>query len=746
MQLSSRLAKNPWFLIGLKTLVILCAGLYVYLPALSGSWLWDDATEVTKNSLLHDFSGLGKIWFSTAELDYFPLKSTVQWICWHLVGDNAAFYHGLNIVTHLISALLIWRLLNRLGFKSSWLGGLLFAIHPLAIESVAWISELKNTLSLIPLLMAMLAFIAYESNPVTYRPYYIYSLILFLIAMLCKSSVVMFPAVILLYLWYIRGKVTRSEIKLSIPFFFISLVLGCVTVWFQINRAIAGLELPQQKVGNVLPRIVEVVLFYTSKSILPVGLMPMYPHLPNLDSWLSNYLPGLILLAFICFAGIKIINSFRGIIFGLGSFLMNLFPVLGFIPMSFFKISEVSDHFAYLSLVSLICLCSAGIDYVNTLIKEKFRLMILSIVILVGSILALMISAHEHAKLFKNSETYWSYALAHNPNAPGAAYNLAWYYTYLPHSLEKAEKYYKRALEIKPDFFEAEENYASILARIPSRLEDSILAYKRAIILRPNNADIHNSLGATLINVPGRINEAIEQINEAIRLNPESANAHDNLAIALASIPTRMEESLHEFQISLRLEPNNSTTRVNYANILARLPGRMGDALDQYELALKLKPVLAETHFNYANKLIHLPGRADDALRHYEAAIKLKPEFAEAHNNLALNIQAFEGRKEEALKHYLEAIRIKSDYAEAHFNYAELLASMPDRLKEALSHYQIAIHLSPEHNELNYKIALILAYQGNYKEALTAVTLFLNNAPKDNQGRSLYNQLILLSK
>jgi len=212
----------------LHALLIVAAGLWVFWPALHGAWLWDDDLLITNNPLIHDPAGLGKIWFAptTSLIDYLPITVSVEWLEWHLWGMNTFGYHLTSIVLHLTSALLVWRLLTKLGLRLAWLGGLLFAIHPVMVESVAWIAELKNTLSLPPFLLAMCAWIDYDEQGKWTE--YVLALGLFLVAMLCKATMVMFPVVILLYAWWKRGRVGVRDLAGNAPFFALSVVLGAI--------------------------------------------------------------------------------------------------------------------------------------------------------------------------------------------------------------------------------------------------------------------------------------------------------------------------------------------------------------------------------------------------------------------------------------------------------------------------------------------------------------------------------------
>ena len=187
---------------------------WTYAPVRHGGWLWDDNLYVTHNPLLRSAAGLKQIWLNPTGVNYFPVTATCQWLQWHLWQDRPLGYHLTNVALHLLSAFLLWRLLRRLGSEPAWIGAWLFALHPLAVESVAWISELKNTLSLPLLLLAMAAYVDYDDasgarpGPAGWsRPAGRYGLALlwFLAAMLSKSTVAMFPVVVLLYGWWRRG-------------------------------------------------------------------------------------------------------------------------------------------------------------------------------------------------------------------------------------------------------------------------------------------------------------------------------------------------------------------------------------------------------------------------------------------------------------------------------------------------------------------------------------------------------------
>ncbi len=262
-------------LLSFKAGVIAAAVLWIYGPTLRGEWLWDDDLLITNNATVKDPAGLWRIWFQPGSMmDYQPLKFSVVWLQWHLWGENTLGYHVTSIFLHLLSALLVWRLLHQVGLKFAWLGGLIFAVHPAQVESVAWISELKNTLSLPPFLLAMCAFINYEKDGKS-RDYFL-ALGFFIVAMLCKITMAMFPLVILLYAWWKSGQIRYSDLRASAPFFAVSALLGVVTVFFQQHHS----DFATAPAIGLLPRVALaglVISFYISDFLWPVGLLLIYP-------------------------------------------------------------------------------------------------------------------------------------------------------------------------------------------------------------------------------------------------------------------------------------------------------------------------------------------------------------------------------------------------------------------------------------------------------------------------------------
>ncbi len=305
-----------------------------------------------------------KAWFEPGSwVEYYPLQETAQWLQWQLWGNETFGYHFTNVVLHLLSALLVWRLLGKFGLPFAWLGGLIFAIHPVVVESVAWIVELKNTLSLPLFLIAMCFYLDYDEHR-RWRDYAM-ALGFFLLAMLAKISMAAFPAVILLFAWWKRGRIGWNDLKAAAPFLVISVSL-IATAFFAAGRyheinALADDNLP---LGGFFARLALAGLstsFYFSRFFFPVGMLPIYPQWSVDPTSPFDYLPGVVLSGVIYVCWRKRTSWGRHALLGLGFFLLNLAPFAGFISISYMKYTWVMDHLLYLPMLGLLGLTVAGL-------------------------------------------------------------------------------------------------------------------------------------------------------------------------------------------------------------------------------------------------------------------------------------------------------------------------------------------------------------------------------------------------
>ncbi len=657
---------------GWKTLLqfslLVAAVGWIYWPALRGDWLWDDDRYITDNLLLRTFAGLEKIWLQPGlTSDYYPVEATVQWVQWHLWGMETLGYHLTNVVLHSVSALLVWRLLGKFHLKFAWLGGLLFAVHPLQVESVAWVAELKNTLSLPLLLGAMCRYMDFdeEKRP---RDYWL-ALGLFVIAMLCKLSVVLLPLVILLYAWWKRGRISGKDLKASAPFFAAALALGLITIlsgaWDkQFHPEQAGFVPP----GGIFGRVAlagQALSFYFSKVFLPVDLLPIYPLWAVDYTSLLDYLPWLVWGGAIFWLWSKRETWGRHVLLGLGFFLINLMPCPGFIPVPNMGYAWVMDHFLYLPIIGLIGIVVAGLGQIYARARAFLRPYGHGFLALV--VLGFAWESHGYARLYVDQPKLWTYTLARNPQAWLAHNNLG-YALYLKGRVPEAIAHYEQALQAKPDYAEAHNNLGLALMQT-GRLPEAIEQFTQALAIHSGYVEARNNLGLALMH-SGRVPEAITEYELAVKIDPDYAGAYSNWGNALMQVG-RPAEALSLFEQALKINPDADEAHNNLGNALVQT-GRLAEAKEQYELSIKINPNYAGAYYNLGNIFMQ-QGRFAEAISPYEQALKIDPDNPEFHNNLA-NALGQSGHFAEAVAEYEQALRLKPDYAAARNNLAHLQA------------------------------------------------------------------------
>jgi len=567
----------------LRAGLIATAVLFIYWPALHGSWLWDDGELIVHNSLVHDPAGLWKIWFEPSRLlDYFPLKVSVEWLEWQFWGDDTFGYHLLNVVLHIASALLVWRLLAKFGLRLAWLGGLLFAVHPIVVESVAWIAELKNTLSLPLFLLSMCAFIDYDANG--HRNDYLAALGFFIAAMLCKTTMVMFPVMILLYAWWKHGRIGIRDLKVSAPFFIISSILGAVTFWYLNHHAIHS-PIPMGDVFTRVARAGLILAFYFTKCIWPIDLQPVYRQWPIDPRSFAPYLIWIVVAGFAGWSWIKRSDWGRHALLSLGFFIINLLPFLGFTAASYMRFSWVMDHLLYIPLIGLIGLATATLEHVTGQWSVTTRPFSIGSLVVIFAFLTWL--SHGYARLYEGPETLWNHALRYNPDSWIACLNLG---NAMQEKGEtaKAMTFYERALKLRPDFAMAYYNLAHVLLTV-HRLPEAVEHYQRAIQIDPNYVEAQSDLGVAYYQLH-RLPEAIDQYQTALKLDPDNVETLSNLGNTLVEMG-RLPDAINQLERATKLAPGNAAIHCNFGMALARA-NRTAEAIDQLELALKLDPRL----------------------------------------------------------------------------------------------------------------------------------------------------------
>jgi Flp pilus assembly protein TadD len=571
----------------LRAALIVLAVLLVYLPAFRAGFVWDDEQLVWSNPLLRDFSGLLEIWSGGRTADYFPVTNSVFWIEHHLLGEIPVGYHIVNIVLQAAAAVLVWRVLHQLKIPGAWLTGLIFGIHPVHAESVAWISELKNVLAMFFALLSILWFLK-STEQRRRRVVYAGSIVFFALALLSKTQTVFVPVVLLLCLWWRDPKSVRTDAIRTWPFFLLAAVLSAVTIWFQ-NRGIGEEEIVTGSFPRRLVNAGMAVWWYAGKVFLPFRLTAIYPPSrfdpPQFWEWLP--LIGLILLLALLWHFRN--RGTRGVFFAVSYFAVALFPVLGLVRMAYLRSGTlVADHLQYFADVSLIALACAAATTLATRGREA-RVAIISVaVILVGTLGSYTWC---RAQVFHDEKSLWTDTLAKNRDAWQAHARLGQYF-FNAERFPEAIDHLQSAVELKPELAEHHNLLGLAYCRV-ERFEEGIVEYRKSLELReakastaraPAVATTRTNLGNALAIVANRLaagrstipeealrryDEAIAQYEKALELDPNQAAVHRNLGMVLARLG-RYDEAETHLRITLQIAPNEPTAHELLDQIEAR--------------------------------------------------------------------------------------------------------------------------------------------------------------------------------
>ncbi len=693
--------------------LFLAAAFAAYFPALHGGFLWDDDAHVTALPL-RSLHGLRRIWFEVgATQQYYPVLHSAFWAEHRLWGDSVVGYHVTNVVLHVAAALLLVALLRRLSFSSATLAGLLFLLHPVCAESVAWISEQKNTLSAVFYLGSALLYLRFDETRV--RGPYFAALGLFVLALLTKSVTATLPAALMVVFWWQGRLALRRNVLPLLPWFVIGAASGLFTAWAEAK--LIGAE----GVGfsmTALQRLLlagRVVLFYLGKLLWPADLTFIYPRWgvdpAQASQWL--FLGGTVaLVVALLFWARRARGPLASFLFFAGT----LFPVLGFVNVYPFLFSFVADHFQYLASIGVIVpaawVLSLAIKRIGAGTAARAALM-LPVPALLG------VLTFRQCGMYRDAETLYRTTIARNPSAWLMHYNLAVTLENRPDRFQEAVSEYEATLRLNPDHWAAHNNLGSAYLKQPGHLADAVAHLEEAIRINPSFAEAHNNLGVALGRGAGGPRDAVAHLRTAIRLRPEYDGAHENLGVQLMRDGHSLDEAIVELRRALRLAPENPEYHYNLANALLLQPGQGPAAVAEYREALRLRPAYAEAHSNLGAALAREPGRLPEAVSEYEAALRLVPSNAAVHVNLAHALARLPGRTADAVFQYHAALSLEPADAGAHLDLGVLLADTPGQLPEALEEFEAAVRLQPGSAKAQYCLGFGLAKAGRRDEAAT---------------------------
>src|SRR5213594_3836829 len=672
-----------WLVPALIALVTFAA----FLPVLQNQFVdWDDQRNFLDNP---HYRGLGWThlrWMWTTHLGhYIPLTWMTLGLDYLLWGMNPVGYHLTSLLLHAANAVVFFFVVRRLlaralpspsehGYAlavSSGVAALVFAIHPLRVESVAWVTERRDVLSGLFYLVAILLYLRACERGARGRGWYWLSVAVFGCALLSKSMVVNLPVVLLILDVYPLRRLggalgwwsepARRVYVEKIPFVLLAAAASAIAVMAQ-SSVHAAASLAQLSVPGRLAVSAYGLSFYLWKMVVPLNLSPLYELPPTVNPWAPPFFLsyGLVL------ALTAIILALRRRVPGLPAawlaYIVVLLPVLGILQSG---PQIAADRYTYLAGLGWAVLAGAGL--LSTWRRwPPFVLTGLAVVLLSG----LGTLTWNQVEVWHDSEKLWTHALAIDPKTSMAQFGLG---RVLADQGKPAEaiEHYRQALNIKPDYGAAHYNWGVVLGQ-QGKPAEAIEHYRLALQMRPNSAEAHNNWGLALAD-QGKLAEAMEHYRQALEIKPDSVEAHTNWGLALAD------------------------------------QGKLAEAIEHYRQALNIKPDHGAAHYNWG-VVLGQQGKPAEAIEHYRLALQMRPNSAEAHNNWGLAL-ADKGKLAEAIEHYRQALDIMPDYGAAHYNWGVVLGQQ-GKPAEAIEHYRLALQMRPNSAEAHNNWGLALADQG----------------------------------
>ena len=627
-----------------------------YLPALAGGFVWDDR-GFAEEPVIHAATGLRSIWFSPAELEreghYWPLVYSSFWLEHKLWGLAPAGYHAVNVALHLVNCLLTWRLLVRLRVPGAVVIAAVFAVHPVHVESVAWIIERKDVLSALFYLSAVLVWIRFVEQPQPGR--YALALALFTAGLLSKSVVVTLPVALAIWHWWRYGKVTPIDLLRLAPFAVVAVAITVPDLAFYASRE-QPLELGYSLVERALIAS-RALWFYAGTLVWPAELAVIYPHweVGAGDPWGWAYLAAAAGLA----AGLWLARRRigRGPLAGALFFAVTLGPVLGFVDYGYLQYSFVADRYQYLACIGVLTVLIGGAAHGVGRLPDRFRAVRIGACALTAVVVAALGAlTWRQAGVYRDEITLFSHVVAHNPAARdahlnlGNALNLAGRY-------EEALEVSRIAVEQRPDSAAAHSNLGAVQMNL-EQFDAARGSLRRALELQPGDpANLQNV--AEALRSQGRHEQALAVYRDVLAIDPQFALAYAGMGHALYHLE-RHEEALRTWATAFSLQPD-----LPQAAPLHRLMGRVAeelgrpDAADHYARALELDPHDAEAIDRLARARFR-EQRHEEAYRLFRTLAELDPDDARTHANLGTTLY-YLGRGEDALRSFERALSLDPD-------------------------------------------------------------------------------------
>ncbi len=633
-------------------LIILFVSFVAYLPVLHNGFVnLDDDQYIQENFLIRTIN-LKEIFSAYFMGNYHPLTIFVLAIEYKLFGLVPTGYHVVNLFFHLINVFLVYRVVlllsenNRVALVAS----LLFGVHPIHVESVAWASELKDLLYTFFFLLSFIYYLKYIKSGI--KKFYFWSLILFLPALLSKAMAASLPLVLVITDYFKGRKINLKNSIEKIPFFLMALVFGIVAIYAQKSTG----AIAEDNVYSLTQRIIFASYGYVTyfiKIIFPVQLSAFYPYPVKSGEAIPSvyYMYPLLIIGILTFVFYSIRRT-KKIIFAIGFFTATILLVLQLLPVGG---AIMADRYCYIPSIGLFYLAAEGINYLWTM-KSKFAAGILT------GVFVIFFSAKTYTRceVWKNGMTLWNDVISQYQNIP-LAYNSRGVLFDGENKFREAISDFTKAIELNPNYDKAYNNRGNLLMK-SNRPEDAIRDYNHSIVLKPDYYGSYKNRGNNYMS-RNKPDSALADYSRAISLNPDDAETYFYRGNALRS-SNRNEEALNDYQKAIQLRPGYLeayfTRGMLYMNEM-----KNEEALKDFNSALKINPEFVEGYLNRGNLLLN-EHRFDEAMKDYNDAARLQPDNPKIYynrGNLLGNLKKYA----EAINDFSTAIKLKGDYALAFF-------------------------------------------------------------------------------
>ena len=701
---------------------------------------YDDPVYVTENKQVQ--AGLtqeGVEWAFTSRRanNWHPLTWLSLMLDSELFGLKAGAFHATNLLIHIANTLLLFLVLRKMT-GSVWCSGFVaavFALHPLHVESVAWVSERKDVLSALFWLLTMWGYVNYVQRGGVLR--YLITLLFFGLGLMAKPMLVSLPIVMLLLDYWPLSRLQTAKLSKAglcqqnniskrseliyfvlekVPFFVLAAASSLITVIVQ-KRGGAVIALERLSLSTRIFNALVTYIIYIIKTFLPSGLSVYYPHPHTLPIWqvaVSILLLGLITAA--------VLAGRRGYLTsGWLWYIVTLIPVIGLVQVG----SQArADRYMYVPMVGVLIMLSWGVS--ELLGRWRFRRFVLSFI--AGICLsALMVCTWLQVGYWRNSFTLLSRSIAVTSGNYIAHLNLGNFLT-RQNRAKEAIPHYKKAIKIYRNYVEAHYNLGIALA-LERRYDEAIEEYYTVLRLKRRHGEVEFRL-ADALSQKGRLDEAIIYYNKALQRKPNDVEVLNNFSLALFK-KGEINEAIKYYKKSLEIRPDSVEVLNNLGNALVKQK-EFDEAVLLFKKALSLEPGFGATYYNLANALRQM-GRIEEAIVHYREAVRLRPNDIDAHYGLGLSLAELK-RYDEAAIHYQKAIELNADFAQAYYNLGIIFVNR-NEIDKAIEQFRQVLRIHPNDAEMHCNVGILLAQKGLFDEAAEEFRTALRFEPNMSKAR-----------